>query len=184
MRKPWVGIAVWLALAVAQPSFASAKVDRTQGTASDGTRYYSDSLVIAAPAAKLFAAFTSTAEYRKWGVPVSSVDFRVGGIIEASYDPKGHLGDPDNIKNMFVAYVPDRLLVFRNVQAPAQLPGREEYGKTVKVVEFASLGQGSTRVTISGVGFGAGPAFDKLLAFFAPGDAHMLEILSAFYGAK
>jgi uncharacterized protein YndB with AHSA1/START domain len=181
MKKHWIGIAV---LAVVTQGSASAKVDQAHGTASDGTRYYSNSVVIAAPVAKLFAAFTNTAEYRKWGSPVSAVDFKLGGVIEASYDPKGHLGDPDNIKNMLVAYVPDRLLVFRNVQAPAQLPGRAEYGKTVKVIEFASLGAGSTRVTVSGVGFGTGPTFDQLFSFFAPGDAHMLETLSAFYSAK
>jgi uncharacterized protein YndB with AHSA1/START domain len=181
MKNVRIGMMV-LALGIA--STASAKVEQAQGKAADGTRYYADSIVIAAPAKKVFAAFTDGVEYKKWGSPVSSVDFRLGGLIEASYDPKGHLGDPDNIKNMLVAYVPDHLLVYRNVQAPAMLPGHEDYGKTVKVVELVALTPTTTRVTVSGVGFGAGAGFDKLFAFFAPGDAHMLETLSAFYSAK
>ena len=145
--------------------------------AGDGTRYYEDSIEIAAPAAKLWDAFTVTDVYRKWAAPVSVVDFRLGGVIEASYDPKGHLGDPDNIKNMIVGYVPGRSITFRNVQAPKLLPGGEVYGQTIKTLEFAPLDAGHTRVTVSGVGFAQGAAFDKLYAFFSDGDAQMLKLL-------
>ena len=150
---------------------------QVSGTAADGTRFYQDSVLVHAPSQKLWKAFTDTAAYRRWAAPVSSVDFRIGGNIEASYDPKGHLGDPQNIKNEFVAYVPDRLLVFRNVQAPQQLPGREAYGHTIKTLEFAPVDASHTRVTISGVGFGKGTAYDQLYAFFSEGDGEMLLTL-------
>ena len=148
-----------------------------KGTASDGTRFYEDSLVVRAPVKTLWAAFTDTEAYRKWSVPVAAIDFRLGGVVEASYDPKGHLGDPQNVKNEFIAYIPERLLVFRNIQAPDRLPGKEAYGKTVKTVEFQPLGPSETRVTVSGVGFAAGEDFNKLYAFFSAGDAEMLESL-------
>ena len=179
LRPAWLAGAM-LAL-VSTPALAADTVQIVEGQAPDGTRYYEDSLVIQAPVARLWAAFTDSAEFRRWSVPVSTVDFRLGGAIETSYDPKGRLGDPDNIKNAFIAYVPGRLLVFRNVQAPAQLPGREVYGQTVKVVEFAAVGEGATRVTVSGVGFGQGPAFGALYQFFRGGDAQMLKALSAAY---
>lgn len=108
---------------------------------------------------------------------MSVVDFRIGGAIEASYDPRGHLGDPQNVKNAFVAYIPDRLLVFRNVQAPDGLPGREAYPKTIKTVEFEAMGPSQTRVTVSGTGFGAGADFDALYGFFSRGDGGMLAML-------
>lgn len=176
-------IAVATLAMAATPSLAAPaeKVQTVEGKAADGTRFYEDSLVIAAPVAKLWAAFTDQAEFRRWSAPVSAVDFRLGGAIEASYDPKGRIGDPDNIKNAFIAYVPERLLVFRNVQAPAGLPGREAYGRTVKVVEFAALGPDSTKVTVSGVGFGTGEDFDKLYGFFVGGDARLLEALRGAY---
>jgi len=150
---------------------------KIEGRAADGTRFYQDSLVIEAPATALWAAFTDTDAYRKWAVPVAQVDFRLGGVIEASYDPNGHLGDPQNIKNAFVAYIPGRVLVFKNVQAPSGLPGGEVYGQTIKTLEFEALGATRTRVTISGIGFAEGAAFDKLYAFFSTGDAHMLSAL-------
>ena len=154
-----------------------------ESRAADGTRFYEDSLVIRAPAKALWTAFTDTAAFRRWGAAVSKVDFRIGGEIEASYDPKGHLGDPDNIRNAFIAYLPGRLLVFRNVQAPAALPGRELYPSTVKIVEFEPLGAHATRVTVSGVGFGDGPGFDRLYRFFLAGDGEQLKVLRAAYEA-
>jgi uncharacterized protein YndB with AHSA1/START domain len=150
---------------------------RVEGRAADGTRFYQDSLVIEAPASALWAAFTDTEAYRRWAVPVAQIDFRLGGVIEASYDPTGHLGDPQNIKNAFVAYIPGKLLVFRNVQAPSGLPGGEVYGQTIKLLEFETLAAARTRVTVSGIGFADGAAFDKLYAFFSVGDAKMLSNL-------
>lgn len=152
--------------------------EQVTGTAPDGARYYEDSIVIKAPAARLWAAFTDEKVYRAWaGVPVSAIDFRLGGVIEANYNPQGHLGDPQNIKNMFIAYVPERLLVFRNVQAPDGLPGKAMYGNTAKTLEFQALGPNETRVTVSGMGFAPGQDYDKLYRFFSQGDGEMLVAL-------
>ena len=173
-----------LALVASAGLARAEQVQTVEGRAADGARYYEDSLVIHAPAATLWTAFTDTAAFKRWSAPVSAVDFRLGGDLEASYDPKGHLGDPQNIKQAFIAYLPERLLVFRNVQAPAGLPGGEVYGKTVKVVQFEPLGPDTTRVTVSGVGFADGPAFDQLYRFFVAGDGQLLKSLSSAFEAK
>lgn len=166
---------------VSSGAAAARDFEQVAGTAADGTRYYQDSLEIAAPAAMLWRAFTDQTAYRAWAAPISSIDFRIGGAIEASYDPHGKLGDPQNIRNAIIAYIPERLLVFRNVQAPQGLPGGEVYGQTVKTLEFMSLTPGRTRVTVSGMGFAGGEAFDKLYGFFAQGDGQMLLGLKRAY---
>ncbi len=165
-----------LTFACAVPAKAG-DFEQIVGKAADGTRYYQDSLVIKAPVARLWAAFTDTAQYRAWGAKVSAIDFRIGGMIEASYDPAGHLGDPQNIKNQIIAYIPGRLLVFRNIQAPDQLPGKRAYGDTVKTLELTALSPDTTRVTVSGMGFGQSADFDALYAFFSKGDGEMLTVL-------
>jgi len=169
-----IAFSLWAAPAMAAPDPAAPAFEQIKGLAGDGTRFYEDSLIIEAPAARLWAAFTDINVYRQWAVPVSAIDFRLGGAIEASYDPKGHIGDPQNIRNAFIAYIPGRLLVFQNVQAPDRLPGKEDYGKTVKTVEFEALGTNRTRVTVSGIGFADGKGFDQLYAFFSQGDGQML----------
>jgi uncharacterized protein YndB with AHSA1/START domain len=172
-----IALSLWAAPAIAMPDPPAPAFEQVKGVAGDGTRFYEDSLVIEAPSARLWAAFTDIAVYRLWAVPVSAIDFRLGGAIEASYDPKGHIGDPQNIRNAFIAYIPGRLLVFQNVQAPDGLPGKGDYGKTVKTVEFESLGPNRTRVTVSGIGFADGKGFDQLYAFFSQGDGQMLVSL-------
>lgn len=176
MRVTTIGWMVLAALSCAAPAQAR-DYEQLTGTAADGTRFYQDSIAIRAPLAKVWAAFTDQTSFRAWAAPISAVDFRIGGAIEASYDPRGHLGDPQNIKNQFIAYIPERLLVFRNVQAPDGLPGKEVYGDTVKTIEFASTATGEVRVTVSGIGFGEGAAFDRLYGFFANGDGDMLVTL-------
>ena len=113
-----IALTLWAAPAMALPDPAVPAFEQVKGTAGDGTRFYEDSLVIEAPAAKLWAAFTDINVYRQWAVPVSAIDFRLGGAIEASYDPKGHIGDPQNIRNAFIAYIPGRLLVFQMSRRP------------------------------------------------------------------
>ena len=174
---PGLAALITAILTAGAASAATPQVHQVTGVAADGTRYYEDSIVIDAPAHGLWTAFTDGDAYRKWATPVAAVDFRIGGAIEASYDPRGHLGDPQNVKNAFVAYIPDRLLVFRNIQAPEGLPGREAYPKTIKTLEFEALGPSRTRVTVSGIGFGAGADFDQLNGFFSRGDAGMLASL-------
>ncbi len=177
LRKTSAALLTLFLLAAAPAQAAPETVKTVEGRAADGARYYEDSLVIHAPAVVLWTAFTDTETFRRWSAPISAIDFRLGGAIEASYDPKGKLGDPQNIKNAFIAYLPGRLLVFRNVQAPAGLPGGEVYGQTVKIIQFEPLAPDDTRVTISGIGFGDGPAFDPLYRFFVGGDGEMLKAL-------
>ena len=154
--------------------------DQVTGTAADGARYYENSIVIKVPAKKLWAAFTDQAAYQAWaGVPVLAIDFRLGGAIEANYNPNGRLGDPQNIKNMFIAYVPERLLVFRNVQAPDGLPGKAVYGANDKTIEFQEIGPNETHVTVSGIGFRTNKKNNKHNHNKTHSDGEMLVALKA-----
>ena len=110
-------------------------------------------------------------------MPVAKVEFRVGGYIEASYDPDAKFGDPGNIKNQIVAYVPDRLLVIHNVQAPPGFADPELFQRTVTMIEFITLDAQHTRVTITNAGYGSGDRFDTLYRHFEWGDAYTLQEL-------
>jgi uncharacterized protein YndB with AHSA1/START domain len=139
-----------------------------------GDRAIQLSIEVPAPPGEVFRAFATTEGFRSWAAPVARVDFRVGGSIEASYDPSVKLGSADTIRNQIVAYVPDRLLVIRNVQAPRNFVHPELFQRTVTVIEFAPAAPGRTRVTVTNVGYGAGPDFDGLYRHFEWGDAYTL----------
>jgi uncharacterized protein YndB with AHSA1/START domain len=147
-------------------------------------RSFEVSGVVPAPPAKVFEVFTGAAGWKRLGVGFAAVDFRVGGIIETNYSPAAHVGQADNIKNQVVAYVPNRLLVLRNVQAPPTFPYPEEFGRTATVFEFRPEGAHGTRVVVTGVGYGAGPAYDWLLDKFKEGDAWTLKELADSFAGK
>lgn len=167
-------------VAVAEHSWHDFRdVTNTSFTEPDGDRSLQLSVDVPAAAKDVFAAFTTSDGFASWAVPVAKIDFRVGGMIEASYDPRAKFGDANNIKNAIVAYIPDRLLIIRNVQAPAGFVDSALFQKTVTMIEFAPLDANSTRVTLTNAGYGPGAGFDTVYSHFEWGDAYTLHELRA-----
>lgn len=150
---------------VADSSFATA----------DGARDLQQSIVMNAPVAVLWKSFTDPTEFKRWNTPVAAIDMRVGGSLEASYDPKHAIGDRDNIRHRVITFLPERLIVFQNIQAPRMLPGAEAFQRTVIVLQFEPLGPARTRITLSCTGWGNDPASDRLYRFFQEDNAELLE---------
>jgi uncharacterized protein YndB with AHSA1/START domain len=146
---------------------------------SNGDRAIQLSVDVAAPAREVFGAFTTSEGFASWAVPVAHVELRVGGFIEASYDASAKLGDPGNIRNEILAYVPDRLLVIRNQQAPPGFADPELFRHTSTVIEFAATDATHTHVTITNAGYGSGDRWDTLYRHFEWGDAYTLAELEA-----
>src|ERR1700722_16997361 len=109
------------AAAHADPAKSPDVVDSSYVT-DDGARNLQQSVVIEAPVAVLWRAFVDPKQFERWNSPVAAIDLRVGGTLEASYDPTHKIGDPDNIKHRIVTFIPNQLLVFQNFQAPHELP--------------------------------------------------------------
>jgi uncharacterized protein YndB with AHSA1/START domain len=166
------------AAATDTPSWRDFKdVTNTSFVEPDGDRSLQLFIDVPAPAKDVFAAFATSAGFSSWAVPVASVDFRVGGMIEASYDAHAKFGDPSNIKNAIVAYIPDRLLIIRNVQAPVGFVDSALFQKTVTMIEFQPLDANTTRVTLTNAGYGPGAGFDNVYSHFEWGDAYTLHEL-------
>lgn len=152
---------------VVDTSFVEANGDRTLQLA----------IVVPASAKDAFRAFATVEGWKSWAVPFATGEPRVGAIMETAYRLDAKAGDRGNIKNQFIAWLPDRLLVFRNVQAPPDFPNPDLFARVVSVVEFEALGPASTRVVMSGVGYGPGPGFDELYRMFLGGNAWSLSKL-------
>jgi uncharacterized protein YndB with AHSA1/START domain len=173
---------------IAGPALAQASktphVTDTSFVSANGARTIQESAVINAPVAILWKAFTDTEEFKRWNSPVAAIDLRVGGSLEASYDAKHALGDPDNIKHRIVTFLPNRLVVFQNIQAPRGLAGAAYFQQTVTVVDYQVLGPNQTRVTVSSTGWTADPKADHIYNFFRSGNAELLERMKTVYEAK
>ena len=168
-----------LALALSAPVLAQtipSSVTDTSFAEPDGDRVLQLEVLVPATASEVWAAITTPDGWKRLGVKSAAVDYRVGGMIETNYKPDVPVGDRSNIKNQIVAYLPERMLVIRNVQAPPGFVNATEFGQTATVFELEPAGAGRTRVRLSGVGFRPGAAYDDLYGKFRGGNAYSLDI--------
>lgn len=144
------------------------------------------SIVIEAPAEEVWAAFTTPEGIRRaWGVAQAEVDFRLGGAIRTRYAAAGKIGDPDTIVNTILAYEPGRMLAIRPT-APANAP---EWLRTVcetawSVIRTDPLGTSRCRVSVVGLGYREGPAYDTARKFFDQGNAWTLAQMAKALGRQ
>lgn len=174
-----IALAVLLIIAGLVPAKAQAEFPNVTDTSfveANGDRSIQLSVTIAAPPDKVFAALSSPEGWKGWAAPFVIGEARVGGVLETSYDPAAKAGDPGNIQNQIAAWIPNRLVVLKNLKAPAGFEHADLFAKTATIIELTPEGAG-TKVTLSGVGFGAGAGFDALYAGFSWGNAYGLENL-------
>jgi uncharacterized protein YndB with AHSA1/START domain len=167
MKKFLIGLSAALLCGTAQ-----AQVKDTSFRDAEGHRVQQLELVVNATPAKVWEAFTTDKGFSGWAVPVAHVTLGNDGMMESSYKLDGKIGDPDNIKNRIVAYVPEHLLIIHNVHVPKGAPFKPEFIDKIRtIIEIDDLGGGRMRVVESGVGYGEGPGFDDLYKHFHDGNA-------------
>lgn len=170
---------ILIATLVCAAAAAQAGVKDTSYRDTKGMRVQQLEVEIEAPVAKVWEAFTTDAGFVTWAAPMAHITLGNDGMIEASYSKAAKVGDPDNIKNRIVAYVPERVLVLANENAPKNAPfDVNAFTKIRTVIEFQDLGNGRTRVVESGVGYGEGPAFDSVYKHLTAGNAFEFQLLS------
>jgi uncharacterized protein YndB with AHSA1/START domain len=156
---------------------ASGVIDESRAEA-DGTRTLALAIEVPASASEVWTAMTTADGWRSWAAPVASVDFRLGGIIESSYDPAAAPGAPGNIRNEIVAFVPQRMYAIRNVQAPPKTPfDVPTFQSLHTVVLIEPVGPARTRVSTIQPGYRNGEPWDTVYRHFAWGNAWTLEQL-------
>lgn len=146
---------------------------------ASGQRVMKLSILIAASREAAWKAFTTTEGQRAWLAPVVDVDLRLGGRMEASYDPKAKIGDTTTIRQEILAYLPEQMIAFHNVQAPPGFAHDDLFHQVVTVLMFEDAGVGRVRVTCAEVGYGNGKDWDQLYDFFRAGNAFVLEKMKA-----
>lgn len=143
-------------------------------TEPDGDRVLALSTMVPAPPAKVWEALSTAEGWKTWAVPFAEVDFRVGGLIETSYDPAATKAD---IANEIVAYVPERLLVLHNARTPGDFVDNATFATLATVVELQPAGAGATKVSFIQVGYRPTEAYQRMYARFEWGNAYSLDEL-------
>lgn len=159
-----------LILLLSSPMAAHAQVTNTSYVLAGGERVLRHEIVLDAALARVWKGFTTPEEMRHFIAPVIAVDFRPGGIWEASYDPDGKIGAPGNIQNEVLSLVPEKMLSMRIKAAPPRFPHPEVAKAVWTVIWFEDIGGAKTRVTIEMLPWKSGPESDLLYGFFDAGN--------------
>jgi uncharacterized protein YndB with AHSA1/START domain len=155
----------------------AADVSTSEYRDSDGARVVVQELVVDGTLDEVWQAFTTKEGWEGWAVPFAHIDFRIGGIIETSYDPAAKHGDEDNIRSRILSFLPYQMLSVQAIHAPPDFPHAGLLPSLHSVFEFERVDDERTRVRISGVGYRDGEGYDQLLEFFREGNAWTLKRL-------
>ena len=130
--------------------------------------------VIPASQAEIWNAFTTTEGLRSFVAPVIDLDFRIGGRWESSYNPQSKIGDPANIANEVMCYLPPEMLAIRNIQTPPGFPDPELGKRLWTVMQFEARGDRETKVTITMLGWADGDEASPVFELFRRGNVYTL----------
>ncbi len=173
-----------LAGASAEPHKNYPNVDDTSSVETNGDRVIRLSVEVSASPEAVWQTLSTADGWKSIAVAFAELELKVGGIIETSYNPNSKRGDPDNIKNEIVAYIPGRMLAIRCVQTPRNFKYQQEFFATCTVFEISPSGSHSSRLGLTAVGYRPGEAYDDLFKKFRWGDAHTLDKLRALFDPK
>jgi uncharacterized protein YndB with AHSA1/START domain len=146
---------------------------------ADGHRVLQIMTVVNAPLDDVWKAFTTDNGFRRWAVPVTHITLGNDGMMESSYELTSKIGDPDNIKNKIIAYLPEKLIVLQNSHVPKGAPFDPVLIASIRtIITFEPVDAAHTRVTEAQVGYGEGAGYDDMYKHFRDGNAYALHTLA------
>jgi len=121
-------------------------------------------VLVKAPVADVWNAWTTTEGIRTFFAPDGRIDARPGGDFEVWFNPDAEPGMKGADGMKVLAVQPRRMLSY-TWNAPPSLPEARQQ-RTAVIVRFAEAGPGETRVVLTHVGWGDGGEWDKAYAYF------------------
>jgi uncharacterized protein YndB with AHSA1/START domain len=134
------------------------------GGKPDPERAIRGEVVVPAPVAEVWEAWTTPEGAQSFFAPRCNVDLRPGGAYEMFFVPDAEPGSRGGEGNVVLAVQPPRMLSF-TWNAPPSLPGVREQ-RTHVVIRLAGTGAGETRVTLWHDGWGDGGQWDRAFEYF------------------
>lgn len=145
-----------------------------------GERVLRQEVTVPATPAEVFTAFTTNTGLRGFAAPVVAIDLRVGGQWEASYDLTKRIGDPGNIHNEILSYLPGKMLSIRIKETPLGFPHPSIAKSVWTVMLFEDNGDGTTRVETSMLPWKRGADWDAVYTVFQEGNLVVLQNLHKY----
>jgi len=142
------------------------------------------SVVVKAPVAKVWEAYTTSKGIESWMVSTGTVDLKIGGKYRTSYQKKSPLTGDDVIENTILAFDPLHMVTIQNTRAPKKFPFTKALQELWTVIYFESVDSAHTKVTCRMNGFSTEPDSQKCKGFFRSGNQEELDWLVKKFANK
>jgi uncharacterized protein YndB with AHSA1/START domain len=133
-------------------------------TASAAERAIDKDILIKAGLEQAWASWTTKEGITGFFAPDAEIEPRVGGAFHIFINPYAPPGSKGADEMRYLALQPHKMLSF-DWNAPPSLPEVRQQ-RTVVIVRFEAIDDGTTRVRIHHVGWGDGGEWDKAYAYF------------------
>ncbi len=134
------------------------------GTAGARERVLRGEVIVAAPTADVWKAWTTTEGATTFFAPEARIEPRVDGAYELYFKPEAPAGLRGSEGMRILSFEPEKRFSY-TWNAPPEIP--EIRGQRTQVtVELESLAPDRTRVRITHQGWGEGEAWDRAYAYF------------------
>ncbi|MEP7132169.1 MAG: SRPBCC domain-containing protein [Acidobacteriota bacterium] len=153
------------------------EVRNTSFVASGGERVLRQEYVVAASREEVWKTMTTSEGLRSFLSPNALVELKTGGRFDSNYRIDARLSDPDTIHNTVLAYLPLEMFAIRVGLTDFFPKGPRDAGTLFSVLTLHDAGQGRTKMVESMAGFGTGPEWDTVYAFFEKGNAYEFLVL-------
>src|SRR5579862_6955770 len=159
----------------------SGQVVDTSYRSPSGERVLRHEIMVPATIEQVWEAFTTSEGLRSFVAPFAHVELKIGGFWETSYNPEAKIGDPSNILNEIISYLPMEMISIRVAQAPPNFPV-PDFGKSVwTVLQFRDQGNNRVRVITTMLGWKEGGNWDVVYQIFTQGNPHVLKSLYSLF---
>ncbi len=133
---------------------------------SAGERELRKEVIVAAPAAEVWAAWATSAGAQTFFAPSARIELSRGGAYEILFAPDAPRGQRGAEGLHVLSYVPGQMISFE-WSAPPDFPEiRERGASTFVVVHITRLGPRRARVVLHHLGWGKGSDWDAMHAYF------------------
>ncbi len=155
-----------------------AKISSRVEIDDSGGRAVIEEVLVDAPVETVWDAYSTSKGWMAWVAPVAKVDLRLGGSIRTHYNADAKIGDPGTNVLHIVNFVPRRILTLQaELQDNWPEIMKRDAEHLMNVIVFDALPDQRTRIKSYGVGYGASPEYDKMLAFFVEANKGLYEKL-------
>ncbi|MFM2121116.1 MAG: hypothetical protein RL722_2584 [Pseudomonadota bacterium] len=153
------------AAAQQQPAVTAAASSSATAAAEPDGRVIRHSVVVPAPLAEVWQAWTTRDGVRSFFAPEAVIDARPGGAFQIQFDPLAEPGARGADEMRYMALQPMRMLSF-DWNAPPHLPEARAQ-RTFVLLHFEPVDATHTRVRLLHSGWGEGGQWDQAHAYFS-----------------